>query len=89
VVSLLGGIVAVHQTNPIDYTCRLANQLGAECYMFLAPLLVDSIETKRNLIEKCGPISPQLTIARSRFSARRSWCGPSRRRWYSRRGWLR
>lgn len=54
VVSLLGGIVAVHQTNPIDYTWRLANQLGAECYMFLAPLLVDSIETKRNLIEKCG-----------------------------------
>ncbi|MGO7508401.1 hypothetical protein ACC686_37200, partial [Rhizobium johnstonii] len=30
------------------------NQLGAECFMFLAPLLVDSIETKRNLIEKCG-----------------------------------
>lgn len=54
VVSLLGGIVAVHQTNPIDYTWRLASQLGAECYMFLAPLLVDSIATKRALIEKCG-----------------------------------
>ncbi|MGF0539135.1 sugar-binding transcriptional regulator [Agrobacterium sp. ES01] len=54
VVSLLGGIVAVHQTNPIDYTWRLASQLGAECYMFLAPLLVDSVETKQALIEKCG-----------------------------------
>lgn len=54
VVSLLGGIVAVQQTNPIDYTWRLASQLGAECYMFLAPLLVDSIGTKRALIEKCG-----------------------------------
>jgi DNA-binding transcriptional regulator LsrR (DeoR family) len=54
VVSLLGGIVAVHQTNPIDYTWRLASQLGAECYMFLAPLLVDSVATKRALIEKCG-----------------------------------
>lgn len=54
VVSLLGGIVAVHATNPIDYTWRLASQLGAECYMFLAPLLVDSVETKRTLIEKCG-----------------------------------
>jgi DNA-binding transcriptional regulator LsrR (DeoR family) len=54
VVSLLGGVVAVHQTNPIDYTWRLASQLGAECYMFLAPLLVDSVETKRALIEKCG-----------------------------------
>lgn len=54
VVSLLGGIVAVHQTNPIDYTWRFAGQLGAECYMFLAPLLVDSVTTKRALIEKCG-----------------------------------
>ena len=54
VVSLLGGIVAVHQTNPIDYTWRLASQFGAECYLFLAPLLVDSVETKRALIEKCG-----------------------------------
>jgi DNA-binding transcriptional regulator LsrR (DeoR family) len=54
VVSLLGGIVAVQQTNPIDYTWRLASQLGAECYMFLAPLLVDSIVTKTALIEQCG-----------------------------------
>lgn len=54
VVSLLGGIVAVHQTNPIDYTWRLASQLGAECYMFLAPLMVDSLDTKRALIEQCG-----------------------------------
>lgn len=54
VVSLLGGIVAVHQTNPIDYTWRLASQLGAECYMFLAPLLVNSVQTKRALIEQCG-----------------------------------
>ncbi|WP_425349936.1 sugar-binding transcriptional regulator [Neorhizobium galegae] len=54
VVSLLGGIVAVHQTNPIDYTWRFAGQLGAECYMFLAPLLVDSVKTKRALIEQCG-----------------------------------
>lgn len=44
----------MHQTNPLDYTWRLASALGAECYMFLAPLLVDSVETKRALIEKCG-----------------------------------
>lgn len=54
VVSLLGGIVAVHQTNPIDFTWRFAGQLGAECYMFLAPLLVDTVATKRALIDKCG-----------------------------------
>lgn len=54
VVSLLGGIVAVQQTNPLDYTWRLASQLGAECYMFLAPLIVNSLETKKALIEECG-----------------------------------
>lgn len=68
VVSLLGGIVAVHQTNPIDYTWRLASQLGAECYMFLAPLLVDSVETKQALIDKCGlktlyDLAEQLDLA--------------------------
>lgn len=54
VVSLLGGVVEAHHINPIEYTWRLASQLGAECYLFLAPLLVDSRETKRSLIEKCG-----------------------------------
>ena len=54
VVSLLGGIVAVHQTNPIDFTWRFAGQLGAECFMFLAPLLVDTVATKRALIDRCG-----------------------------------
>jgi DNA-binding transcriptional regulator LsrR (DeoR family) len=54
VVSLLGGVVAVHLNNPIDYTWQLASQLGAECYMFLSPLLVDSAETRRSLIEECG-----------------------------------
>ena len=54
VVSLLGGNVAVRQINPIDYSWRLASQLGAECFMFLAPLLVDSVATKRALIERCG-----------------------------------
>ncbi|URK89563.1 sugar-binding transcriptional regulator (plasmid) [Rhizobium sp. RCAM05350] len=54
VVSLLGGIVAVRDANPLDYTWRFANQLGAECFMFLAPLLVDSVGTKRALIDKCG-----------------------------------
>lgn len=54
IVSLLGGLVEVQGTNPIDYSWRLASQLGAECYLFSAPLLVDSVETKRTLIEKCG-----------------------------------
>jgi DNA-binding transcriptional regulator LsrR (DeoR family) len=54
VVSLLGGVLEAHQVNPIEFSWRLASQIGAECYLFLSPLLVDSIETKRHLIERCG-----------------------------------
>ncbi len=54
VMSLLGGAVESRFANPIDYSWRLASRLGAECYLFPAPLIVDSPETKRRLIEKCG-----------------------------------
>ncbi|WP_018181926.1 sugar-binding transcriptional regulator [Kaistia granuli] len=54
VVSLLGGVLEAHLTNPIEFSWRLASQIGAECYLFLSPLLVDSIETKRHLIDRCG-----------------------------------
>jgi DNA-binding transcriptional regulator LsrR (DeoR family) len=68
VISLLGGLVSVQQSNPLDYTWRFASQLGAECYMFPAPLIVDSIETKRALINDCGlkplfDLAAQLDIA--------------------------
>jgi DNA-binding transcriptional regulator LsrR (DeoR family) len=62
VVSLLGGIVQAHHINPIEYSWRIASQLGAECYLFLAPLIVDSRETKRNLIDKCG-LKPLYDLA--------------------------
>lgn len=62
VVSLLGGIVQAQHSNPIEYSWRIASQLGAECYLFLAPLLVDSRETKRSLIEKCG-LKPLFELA--------------------------
>lgn len=62
VVSLLGGVVEAHHINPIEYSWRIASQLGAECYLFLAPLLVDSRETKRSLIEKCG-LKPLFELA--------------------------
>jgi DNA-binding transcriptional regulator LsrR (DeoR family) len=54
VMSLLGGAIETRFANPIDYSWRLASLLGAECYLFPAPLVVDSAETKRRLIEKCG-----------------------------------
>ena len=54
VMSLLGGAVETHFINPVEYAWRLASQLDAECYLFPAPLIVDSVETKRRLIDKCG-----------------------------------
>jgi DNA-binding transcriptional regulator LsrR (DeoR family) len=54
VVSLLGGIVEVHASNPLEYTWRMASQFGGNCYLFIAPAFVDSPETKMRLIERCG-----------------------------------
>ncbi len=54
VVSLLGGIVEARTGNPLEFSWRLASQLGADCYLMVAPAIVDSPATKRRLIEKCG-----------------------------------
>ena len=54
VVSLLGGVIETKGLNPIDFAWRLAGALGGECLLFPAPLIVDSAETKRQLLEACG-----------------------------------
>ncbi|MDH6266368.1 DNA-binding transcriptional regulator LsrR (DeoR family) [Rhizobium sp. SG_E_25_P2] len=55
IVSLLGGILETNAIiNPIDYSWRLASQLDADCLLLLAPLIVDSAETKKRLVERCG-----------------------------------
>ncbi|HZP20734.1 MAG TPA: sugar-binding transcriptional regulator [Bauldia sp.] len=54
VVSLLGGVVEARGSNPLEYSWRMASQFGADCYLFIAPAFVDSVATKRRLIEKCG-----------------------------------
>jgi DNA-binding transcriptional regulator LsrR (DeoR family) len=54
VVSLLGGVVEARGLNPIDFAWRLAGALGGDCLLFPAPLIVDSAETKRRLLEECG-----------------------------------
>jgi DNA-binding transcriptional regulator LsrR (DeoR family) len=54
VVSLLGGVVETKGLNPIDFAWRLAGALGGDCLLFPAPLIVDSAETKRRLLEDCG-----------------------------------
>ncbi|OLP55139.1 LacI family transcriptional regulator [Rhizobium rhizosphaerae] len=54
VVSLLGGLLEATAINPIDYSWRVASAVGADCLLLLAPLVVDSADTKRRLIERCG-----------------------------------
>ena len=54
IVSLLGGVVEARAGNPLEFSWRLASQFGADCYLMVAPAIVDSPATKRRLIEKCG-----------------------------------
>lgn len=54
VVSLLGGLLETSGVNPTDVSWRVASRLGADCSLYLAPLIVDSHDTKQRLIEKCG-----------------------------------
>ncbi len=54
VMSLLGGTIDTRVSNPVEFSWRLASQLGAECSLFPAPLIVDSVDTKRALIDRCG-----------------------------------
>jgi len=53
-VSLLGGIAKVGQYNPVDFALQFSRLLQADCFLIPAPALVDSVETKRALIERCG-----------------------------------
>ena len=54
IISLLGGISAVHRFNPAEFAWRFAELFRGEGYLVPAPVLVDSPETKRALIERCG-----------------------------------
>ncbi len=54
VISLLGGIAEARRFNPAEFVWRFAQIFGGNAYLLAAPAVVDSIETKRALIEKCG-----------------------------------
>lgn len=54
VMSLMGGAVEAEFANPFEFSWRLATALQAECFLFPAPLVVDSADTKRRLMEGCG-----------------------------------
>ncbi len=64
VVSLLGGISTVRQYNPAEFAWRFSRLFRADCYLIAAPALVDSLETKRALVERCG-IGPVFGMADS------------------------
>ena len=54
VVSLLGGISHAREHNPSEFAWRVASAVDADCYLFTAPVVVDSIATKTALLERCG-----------------------------------
>lgn len=54
IMPLLGGSVEPIPPNPVEYCWRLGSTMGADCYMFPSPLIVDCAETKNNLIDNCG-----------------------------------
>lgn len=54
VVSLLGGVHQARAQNPAEFAWRVASVLDADCLMFIAPVLVDSPETRAALFERCG-----------------------------------
>jgi len=54
VISLLGGITKAKQYNPSEFAWQLSRLFGADCHLIAAPAIVDSVETKRALIERCG-----------------------------------
>jgi DNA-binding transcriptional regulator LsrR (DeoR family) len=54
VVSLMGGLVEFGAANPVEFAWRLAGLTGARCHLMLAPLIVDSPDTKLRLLENSG-----------------------------------
>lgn len=54
VVSLLGGIVKARRYNPSEFAWQFSRIFQADCYLLAAPAIVDSAETKKALLERCG-----------------------------------
>ncbi|MHC1548368.1 sugar-binding transcriptional regulator [Phyllobacterium sp. K27] len=54
VISLLGGISQPRRFNPAEFAWQFAQLFQGEGYLIPAPAMVDSIETRTALIERCG-----------------------------------
>lgn len=64
VMSLLGGAVETRFANPVEFAWKVAAALHAECFLFPAPLIVNSAETKQSLILECG-LAPIYQLAQT------------------------
>ncbi|MEM8849146.1 MAG: sugar-binding domain-containing protein [Pseudomonadota bacterium] len=54
VVSLMGGSVDPDLASAFEYPWRFASRLGAECQLFPAPVVVETPEVRRSLLEASG-----------------------------------
>jgi DNA-binding transcriptional regulator LsrR (DeoR family) len=54
VISLLGGVGVARQINPAEFAWRFAQTFQGDGYLIPAPAVVDSVETRIALIERCG-----------------------------------
>ena len=54
VISLLGGIGVARRSNPAEFAWRFAEIFQGDGYLMPTPAVVDSIETKTALVERCG-----------------------------------
>lgn len=54
VLSLLGGTVHTDFASPVEFAWRLSSLLDAQCYLYPAPVIVDSVQTRQRLVEHCG-----------------------------------
>ena len=64
ILSLIGGLTSGENVNMVDVSRRVADRLGSKCLLMPAPLVVNSAETKRVLIEECG-LDKLFAVARS------------------------
>lgn len=54
VISLLGGVGAARRVNPAEFAWRFAQAFQGDGFLIPTPAVVDSVETKVALVERCG-----------------------------------
>ena len=64
VLSLLGGLTRVSEVNPSEFAWRVADRLGAECYMLAGPVYAPDARTRDALTKHTG-IAEVFNRARS------------------------